>query len=59
MDITSLSNAVSTEQVQLLAAVKCIKAQQQTMETAGNIIQDAAEISKEALAKYHAEVDKQ
>lgn len=55
MDISSLNNQVATEQVQLMAAVKCIKAQQTTMETAGSIIQDTAEFSQEALAKYHAE----
>ena len=55
MDISSLNNQVATEQLQLMAAVKCIKAQQQTMETAGSIIEDTAEFSAEALEKYHAE----
>ena len=55
MDISSISNAVNTEAVQLMAAVKCIKSTQASMEMAGSIIQDTAEFSQEALARYRAE----
>ena len=55
MDISSISNAVNTEAVQLMAAVKCIKSTQASMEMAGSIIQDTAEFSAEALARYRAE----
>ena len=58
MDLASLNNQVATEQVQLMAAVKCIKAQQQTMAVANNIIQDTAEFSNEALELYKAECNK-
>lgn len=58
MDISALNSQVATEQLQMMAAVKCIKAQQSTMQCAGSIIQDTVEISQEALKLYNAEQQK-
>ena len=55
MDISSVSNAVNSDAIQLMAAVKCIKSQQASMQAVGSIIEDTAEFSAEAIARYRAE----
>ena len=57
MDISQLSSDMSSQMVELAYAVQGIKAQQQTMQIAGNIIEDVAEISAEALSRYSAEAN--
>ncbi len=57
MDLNQVNSELSSQMVEIAFAVQGIKAQQQTMQIAGNIIEDVAEISAEALAKYSAEVN--
>lgn len=54
MDISSISSQ-AVDNTELLAAVKCIKAAQSSMMAIGSIIEDTAEISAEAMARYRAE----
>lgn len=57
MDVSSVGyGSALTPEVQAQYAVKCIKMAQETMATAGSIIQDVAEISKEAMEKCLAEL---
>ena len=55
MDLASVANQQNVELMELAYAVKCVKASQQSMEMVGSIIQDTAEVSKEALELYRAE----
>ncbi len=55
MDLSQINSELTSNMVELAYAVQGVKAQQQTMQIAGNIIEDVAEISAEALAKYSAE----
>ena len=51
MDISSVGGSAMTPEVQAQYAVKCMQMSQQTSYIAGDLIQDTAEISAEALAK--------
>lgn len=55
MDLSQINSELTSNMVELAYAVQGVKAQQQTMQIAENIIEDVAEISAEALAKYSAE----
>jgi len=54
MDISSVANQ-NMELMESAYAVKCVKATQQSMQTIGSIIEDTAEVSKEALELFSAE----
>lgn len=54
MDISSVANQ-NMELMEIAYAVKCVKASQQSMMTVGSIIEDTAEVSKEALELFRAE----
>lgn len=49
MDISSVGGSAMTPEVQAQYAVKCMQMSQQTSYIAGDLIQDTAEISAEAL----------
>lgn len=55
MDISSVGGSALTPEVQAQYAVKCILASRQTDYVTGALIQDAAEISDEAMQRYMAE----
>ncbi len=54
MDISSVANQ-NMELMEIAYAVKCVKATQQSMQAIGSIIEDTAEVSKEALELFRAE----
>ncbi len=56
MDISEVSS-LDPSLIQTMFAVKCFKATQESMAVAGNIIEDVAQISAEALNKYQAEAN--
>ena len=55
MDIGAIANQQNVELMEIAYAVKCVKATQQSLMTVGSIIEDTAEVSKEALNLYMAE----
>ena len=58
MDVSSVGyGSALTPEVQTQYAAKCMKMSQQTTLIAGSLIQDTAEISAEAMAKYTAEMN--
>ena len=57
MDISSVGGSAMTPEVQAQFAVKCMSLSQQTSYIAGDLIQDTAEISAEALAKCTEELN--
>lgn len=58
MDISSVGyGSALTPELQTQYAAKCMKMSQQTTLIAGSLIQDTAEISAEALAKYTEEMN--
>ncbi len=57
MDLSQISSDMTANAVELAYAVQGIKAQQQTMQIAGNLIEDVAEISAEAMSRYTAEAN--
>ena len=57
MDISSVGGTALAPQVQAQYAVKCMQMSQQTSYVIGNLIQDTAEISAEAMSKYAAELN--
>ena len=54
MDVSAVSGS-NVDTIQLMAAVKCIKGVQESMQAVGAIIEDTAEFSAEAMARYRAE----
>lgn len=55
MDISEIGGSQMTPEVQAQYAVKLIKMAQQSEEVIGSILEDTAQISKEAMAKYLSE----
>lgn len=55
MDLASVANQQNVELMEIAYAVKCVKASQESAQLIGSIIQDTAEVSKEALELYRAE----
>ena len=59
MEVNSVGyGSALTPETQSLYAVKCIKMAQQTTLMAGEILQDVADISLEAMEKFAAEMKK-
>ena len=56
MDVGSVGSSAMTPDVQSQYAVKLIKMIQQSEQVAGSILEDTAEISKEAMDKFLSEV---
>ena len=55
MDISSVSGSALTPEVQSQYAVKCIKMAQESNAVVGDLLQDTAEISNEAMQRFLAE----
>ncbi len=56
MDVSSISGSAMTPDVQTQYAVKLIKMMQESQEVVGTLLEDTAEISKEAMEKYLSEL---
>ena len=52
-----MQSEMKAQQAEALYQVKLIKMQQQTEEVVGTLLEDTAEISKEAMDKYLAEIN--
>lgn len=57
MDISNVNNVVMSENIQSMYAVKCLLMARQSDEVVGNLLQDVAEISHEAMEKYLSEIE--
>ena len=57
MDISSIGGAALSESIQNMYAVKCMLMSRQTDVVTGALLQDTAEISKEAMEKYLSEIE--
>jgi len=57
MDISSVGGSALTPEIQMQYAVKCIQMSRQSDYIAGELIQDTAEISPEALVKCTEEIN--
>ena len=55
-DIGAISSAIQDAQFEALYAVKLIKAQQESEKVISSILEDTAEISKEAMEKFTREL---
>ena len=55
MDISSVSGSALTPEVQAQYAVKMIKMAQESEAVVGDLLQDTAEISNEAMQRFMAE----
>ena len=58
MDIGAISSAIEDAQFEAIRAVKLIKAQQESEKVVCSILEDTAEISKEAMEKFMNEIGK-
>ena len=56
MDVNSVSGSGLTPEVQSQYAVKLIKMAQQSEQVVGSLLEDTAEISKEAMERFLSEV---
>ena len=57
MEISELRDSIMSQSIDTQLAVKCIKMAQESDKVIGSLIEDTAEISKDAMNRYLAEIN--
>ena len=57
MEISELRDSIMSQSIDTQLAVKCIKMAHESDKVIGSLIEDTAEISKDAMNRYLAEIN--